>query len=356
MFKFNGRAAEINRVREFRTVNMVKRLGVLTSNRIHLKNYPLNNPTMIFNPAMAIENTTVKLYARIILGYFTYASSVALIEIDLNDIYGGYLDSSHYPAEIVVYPDSKYDLWGVEDPRVGQIDGKLAMTYCGRTVNYFNPAVRTERTLPMMAILEEPREKWRKRCAFRFPEDLRRFVISDKDAFVVRNRLGELLLFHRPHLTDERYYLAVSRLQTEILNQKTSKIEEVYISDTRVPLEPADFEMKIGWATPPIEVGGGEHLVLIHGIDREIECYRVFAVLMKFDGEVEVTAVTPHYIMEPETTYEIYGDRPYTVFPCGAQKIDDKIIISYGAADSAIGLGEIKTDELLSILDKNRVF
>jgi predicted GH43/DUF377 family glycosyl hydrolase len=355
MFKPCNEASKINEIREFKTVNMVKRLGVLTANRIHLKNYPLDNPTMVFNSAMTIENDMIKFYARIILGYFTYASSVALIEIALNDIYGGYLSSSHYPAEIVVYPNSKYDMWGIEDPRIERINDKLVMTYCGRTVNYFNPAVRTERTLPVAAVREGPGEKWKKKCAFRFSDELRRFVISDKDAFVTRNSKGDLLLFHRPHLTDEKYYLTVSKIPKDFISEENQKIEEICVSETKVLLESAGFETKLGWATPPVDVGGGECLLLIHGIGKEIECYRVLAVLMKCDEDIELTAITPYYIMEPEMNYEVYGDRPYTIFPCGAQKIDDKLLISYGAADSALGIGEIKIDELLSVLDKYRI-
>jgi len=35
--------------------------------------------------------------------------------------------------------------------------------------------------------------------------------------------------------------------------------------------------------------------------------------------------------------------------------VDDKLLISYGAADSAIALGEINLTELLSVLDSNRI-
>jgi len=59
--------------------------------------------------------------------------------------------------------------------------------------------------------------------------------------------------------------------------------------------------------------------------------------------------------MEPKTTYELYGDRPMVVFPCGAQIVDDDIIISYGAADAFIGFGAIDFSQLMSILDKNRI-
>jgi predicted GH43/DUF377 family glycosyl hydrolase len=59
--------------------------------------------------------------------------------------------------------------------------------------------------------------------------------------------------------------------------------------------------------------------------------------------------------MKPKEIYETYGDRPFVVFPCGAQMIDDSILISYGAADFAMGIGEIEITELMSILDSNRV-
>jgi predicted GH43/DUF377 family glycosyl hydrolase len=260
----------------------------------------------------------------------------------LNDIYSSKTDS--YDAEIKVYPDCKYDYWGVEDPRVYDVDGKRLMTYCGRTVNYFNPTIKHERTLPVTAIYDK--EKWKKILVFRLPEKLTDYVISDKDAFLIKKK--GFFLFHRLHLTDEKFYLTASKIRDDI---ETKKLKEVRVSDTVAVFEPAGFEQKIGWATPPIKVGR-ENLIFLHGVDRETQCYRVFAVLM--DG-VRVTAVTPYYIMAPKEIYEVYGDRPHVVFPCGAQKIDDKVLISYGATDSVIGIGEVDFTEIMSILDENRL-
>jgi len=59
--------------------------------------------------------------------------------------------------------------------------------------------------------------------------------------------------------------------------------------------------------------------------------------------------------MEPRESYEVYGDRPFTVFPCGMCRLDDKLLISYGAADSAAGIGEIDLIRLMEILDSNRI-
>ncbi len=332
--------------REKQTVDIVKRMCVITASRVHLKRYPVDNPATAFNPAMIWEDGEVLIYARIVLGYFTYASAVAEMFVPERDIRENTF-SGHYTAEITVYPDNRFDLWGVEDPRVYEVDGRRMMTYCGRTVNYFNPTVRTERTLPVTAVYEEG--TWRKICVFRLPPELRGFVISDKDAFIMRTKDG-LKLFHRLHMRDEKFYLVISEIPDDV--PRLESFTEISVNNTALALEPAEFEEKIGWGTPPVEVDG-EYLVLLHGVDVEMKCYRVFAALLNDRGEI--TAVTPHYIMEPKENYEIYGDRPFTVFPCGAQLVDDKLYISYGAADSAVAIGEIDVSELMSVLDSNRI-
>jgi len=332
--------------RENRTVDIVRRLCVITASRVHLKRYPVDNPVTTFNPSIILENHDLIIYGRIVLGYFTYASAVAEIYVPLKDVYTNTY-SGHYTAEITVYPDNKFDMWGVEDPRVYDLEGKRLMTYCGRTVNYFNPTVRTERTLPVTAVLENG--KWRKLCVFRMPEELRGFVISDKDAFIMKTKDG-YKLFHRLHMRDERFYLVISDIPKNVLNLE--EFTEINVDNTSLALETAEFEEKLGWATPPVKIGK-EYLVLLHGVDSEMKCYRVFAALL--NNKAEIVAITPHYIMEPKEKYEVYGDRPFTVFPCGIQLVDDKLLISYGAADSAIALGEIDLTELLSVLDSNRI-
>ena len=330
-----------------KVVDKVKRLGVITPDKVHLKNYPIDNPVTIFNPAILVqENDDVKVYARIVLGYFTYASAVAELTVPLTDIYTLKV-MGHYPAEIVVYPSNKFDIWGVEDPRVCEIDGKLYMTYSGRTVNYFNPTVRVERTLPVTAIYEKA---WRKKFVTRLPEGLRNFLVSDKDAFILKSGSG-LLIFHRPHMTDDKFYLAVSRLP-KMSNRKA--FTELTVEETKVIFEKATFEEKIGWGPPPVQVGK-QYLFLLHAVDRETLSYMVFATLLNLNEEISVEAVTQCYIMKPKMPYEIYGDRPYTIFPCGLQIVDDDVLISYGAADSAVAFGKLDLSELMAMLDKNRL-
>jgi len=234
----------------------------------------------------------------------------------------------------------------VEDPRVNEIEGKLYMTYCGRTVGYFESERKVEKTLPVTAVLTE--EGWKKIAVFRMEEEIRSFVASDKNAFVVKAK--GLYLFHRLHMLNNKFYLSVCEIPEELL--RLQDFREVIIGENITVLEEAPFEEKIGWATPPIKVGD-EYVVLVHGVDRERGVYRVFAVLMNEEGFF--TAVTPFYIMEPKEIYEIYGDRPYVVFPCGADLKGEYIYISYGAADSVVALGRIKLERLLDVLNDNRL-
>ena len=333
---------EVSARRRYETRDIVRRIGVVTADRVRLRGHPISHPLTIFNPAVVIEDEMLVLYARITVGYFKYASAVVELRLNLSDIYGREPPIS--VADIVVYPSNKFDMWGVEDPRVCEIGGRRLMTYCGRTSHYFS-SERNEKVLPVTAAMEN--KCWEKICVFRLPRGLRPFIVSDKDAFIVK--MKALMLFHRLHMTDGSFYLVASPIPESVLALKSFRT--VSLMDTFVAFDAADFESKLGWGTPPVRVGR-EYLLLLHGVDLD-GCYRVFAILM--NENAEVTAVTPEYIMEPREPYEIYGDRPFTVFPCGAATLDDALIISYGAGDSVIGIGEIDLSELMAILDSNRL-
>lgn len=335
----------VKRKRKFETIDIVKRLTVLTAENVELENFPVTTPKTMFNPTLIVEDETLRIFARITLGYYTYTSAVAEFTLKLDEL--EYPFKRKIQAKLVIMPDNRFDFWGVEDPRVYKIDGILYMTYSGRTVNYFRTDIRTERTLPVTAVFKK--NNWRKIAVFRMKEEMRSFIVSDKNAFLMKSK--ELLLFHRPHLLNERFYLSVCSVPQAVL--ELEEFREIEIEHTMTVFEPADFEVKLGWATPPLKINN-EYLVLIHGMDKELYAYRVFAVLM--DGEGKITALTPFYIMEPKEIYEVYGDRPYVVFPCGLGRLGNKLVVSYGTADLGVGIGEIELEELMDILEKNRLY
>lgn len=358
MFPRAPNAREVSKLREFKTVDIARRLCVISPTMVRLRNYSVYtlNPLSIFNPSLLIKGDEVWVYARVILGYYKYVSAIAKISIPLSEILEGKCSVSQYSADIVIYPSTKYDVWGAEDPRVTEILGRPYMVYTGRSVNYFNPGVSRERTLPVVAVsVDRHGFKWSKISVPVMPPEVRPRVISDKNAFPLLTTSGEVLFFHRPHIGKD-FYLAVSRAGKELLRGGDG-VREVQLGGTKVVMEPASFEVKLGWSTPLVEVGGDTYVAIVHGIDREMEVYRALAVLVKYDRDLGIRAVsvTPHYIMEPRESFEIFGDRPYVVYPCGLAKVDENLVVSYGAADYAVGLAEIGLDHLMSILDKFRV-
>ncbi|RLG82580.1 MAG: glycosidase [Thermoprotei archaeon] len=347
--------------RVFETDDIVRRLAVLSSNRVFINNYPISNPAAVFNPAIIVEGDYAKIYARIIVGYFLYVSAIVEINVPLDDIYTGNANINHYSAQTVINPSIRYDIWGTEDPRAYSIDGKYLMTYTGRTVNYFNPAIRVERTLPVTAVRYRSKRwvnEWKKIHIYKLPMELHEHVISDKDAFLVKHN-GVYYLFHRPHMDDESFYLIISKIDNDkdLLSIDVEYPKEIIVKDTVEVLRPSKFEQKVGWATPPIIVGKDKIIAFVHAVDTEIEAYRMFALELELKkDEVVVTAVTPSYIMEPKHPYEIFGDRPYTIFPCGLWRVDDTYLISYGAGDYMVGIGELDLSALHGLLDKGRIY
>ena len=336
--------------------DIVVRSGVLSPNRVVLHNYPISNPIAVFNPAASIDGEHLKVYARIILGYYMYVSNIVEMAIPLEDIFQGYVNTNTYSGDLVIYPSTKYDIWGTEDPRVTVIDGEKYMVYTGRSINYFNPVFRKNRTLPIAAVYDKKRRAWIKKYVFIPSEEVFGEVVSDKDALLYK--VGDTVyLFHRPHLSDESFHLVVSKVE---LKKGRDELAEVVVDNAYTVLAVPDFESKIGWGTPPVPLNeSGDRVVMfLHGVDRDEVVYRVFAAKLKLRGEeIVVEAVTPRYIMEPRTPYEIIGDRPAVVFPCGAVKIDkERVLVTYGAADFVTAFGIVDINALLAELDRGRIY
>ena len=351
---------EALKVRKPVTNDIVIRAGVISPDRIMLHNYPIANPVTAFNPGLHYSKAFngLELFPRIIIGYYRYVSYIARLSIPLNDLFSGYVNTNHYSGEIVVYPSTKYDVWGVEDPRVYELEGKLFMTYTGRTVDYFNPRAIKNRTLPVTAVFDEDHRTWVKEFVFLLNKDKFPEVISDKDAFLHEAGDGNVFVFHRPHFVNDVFHLFVSFIEEGELRNNEGGIKEVVLNNAFKVLEPADFESKLGWASNPIDVDKDHVIVLVHAVDKDEVVYRVFALLLRLSKhDLAIEAVTPHYIMEPRRHYELAGDRPLTVFPCGTVRIgEDTVVLSYGASDSMIGLAVVSLKELMSELDKGRIY
>jgi len=321
--------------RVFRTVDVFKRLAVVPPSSVRIVNHPVGRPVAVFNPALFLEGDELVVLARVVLGYYKYVSAIAEFRLGLSDVLEGSVPEE-VEARVVIWPRDWHDFWGAEDPRGTVVDGVRYVVYTGRTKNYFSDV--HERTVPVIA--REAGGEWVKVGVVRHsrPEA----VVSDKDAFIVREG-GHYFLFHRPHYGGTDFRLAVSKI--------SGLAGEVVVRGAEEVLKPAVFEEKIGWGTPPVEVGSKERLLILHGVDKDLKVYRAFAALMRFDGgEPELVGVSGPYVMEPREAFEVYGDRPMVVFPCGAVRVDDSVLVAYGAADQAVGFAVAKVSEVMDLM------
>ena len=78
--------------------------------------------------------------------------------------------------------------------------------------------------------------------------------------------------------------------------------------------------------------------------------YYVAAALLDFKDPSKVLARRKVPILQPETSYELYGQVNNVVFPCGAVVIGEDLFVYYGGADSVIAVATMKLPELLNSL------
>jgi predicted GH43/DUF377 family glycosyl hydrolase len=330
-------------LREFKTFDIVKRLGVLTPERIYLRNYPLKSPKALFNPALVVENDRAILFARLVVGYYKYISGIAKIEIPLDDILTSAVNDMLYPADLAIYPDTRCDMWGSEDPRLTKIDNLYVMVYTGRTVNYFRSHPVTLRTMPIVAVSRDLRT-WRKVAYIAPPKEHENDLVSDKDAFLFKDSKDNLYLFHRPHTIDGNFHMSITKVDIDFTSHECKRIEVWDVNDV---IKPQPFEEKLGWGTPPVEIGKNKYLALVHAVGKDDSFYRVFPIIIEDSDGIKVREATSYYIFEPKETYEIFGDRTGTIFPCGLSRIGkSELLIAYGAADTFVGFGLVDLSDL----------
>lgn len=113
---------------------------------------------------------------------------------------------------------------------------------------------------------------------------------------------------------------------------------------------------KIGLSPPPIETDRG-WLVMYHAVRRHASgaIYRLGLALFDLLSPDVCLLRGESYMMAPEEEYEIIGDVPYVVFPCGYTVGDDgdQVNLYYGGADSCIAVATGSIRHMLEWLDRN---
>ncbi|MDX1531084.1 MAG: glycosidase, partial [Rhodothermales bacterium] len=234
-------------------------------------------------------------------------------------------------------PDQPSDRFGVEDPRLVQIDGTYYVTYTALGAPAFAPGEQSRVRIGLAQTKDFKRV--RKHGVVGPP-------MTDKDAVLFPRRInGRIAMLHRIHPDIQVAWFD----SLEQLKSPGKKYWEEYLDDLdeHVVLRPAtEWEArKVGAGSPPIETDEG-WLLIYHGVS-ENRTYRAGMALLDLDDPRRVIARTKEPILVPELDFERVGDVDNVVFPTGAALIHDHLHLYYGAADKAIGYAVAPLEDAL---------
>ena len=286
-----------------------------------------------FNPAaIYLDNKVHILYRafsyknKSVIGY---ASSKDGIHLDER------LPEPIYVARKIFEKRAAPDLWcGCEDARLTRIEDTIYMTYTAFNGRIARVAMST------ISVFDFIDKKWN----WSEPVVISSPSFDDKNACFLPEKIdGKFVIFHRPE-----NYIGLNFV--EDLNT----LQEKWLDRSFALIRPRGDKWdnkKIGISAPPMKLKEG-WLLLYHGVSDPGHIYKVGAILLDLKDPTKVLARTDAPLIEPEMDYELFGDVPNVVFPCGAVMIKDEVYLYYGGADTAVGVARMKVKDILSQLTK----
>jgi len=237
-------------------------------------------------------------------------------------------DGLHFSLdpEVTIDPLNALEGYGVEDPRITEIDGVFHITYVAASRMGITTARMTTtdfRTFQRHGTMMHPDQK----DVVLFPEQVG----------------GKYLAFTRPMPGSFGRVLGLWLAESEDL---------VHWGHHRPVAEPRHRlwdEMRIGASLVPIRTDDG-WLEIYHGADR-MNRYAAGALLLDAGDPTKVLARSTRPIMVPEAPYEHDGFLRDVVFPSGHIDLGDgHIRLYYGAADSVLCAADLAIDDVMASL------
>lgn len=230
--------------------------------------------------------------------------------------------------------DSHEECWGIEDPRITKCDDTYYIAYTGYS-----------RSGPLVCLAAT--------------KDFRNFqrlgVVSspeDKDAALFPCRFnGQWILVHRPVPRSES-------IGAHIWLSTSPDLQHWGNPQLLIEARQGGWwdSNKIGLGPPPLETEKG-WLVLYHGVKVTAagSLYRLGLALLDSSDPTKVIGRSDEWVFGPSAPYEVAGDVPGVVFPCGWVLLDDGATIRmyYGAADTTIAVADASLAELLDHIERH---
>jgi predicted GH43/DUF377 family glycosyl hydrolase len=317
----------------------------------------------VLNPAVIQEDGVVKMLYRAFkdgnistIGYCEFDGPVSL--------------RSRNEIPLII-PEEKYEIHGVEDPRIVKIDDVYYITYTGydgknalgclaTTTNLltFNKhgIITPSASLQSYKIALENNNsihgKYFEHLQTYIDRGLihkRKYKVWDKDVVLFPEKIdGHFMMIHRllPGMQWVKFK-EFSDLDKSFWKDYLFHLNQYILMD---PLY--DFEnMHIGAGAPPIKTEAG-WLLINHSVQSTPKGrnYHATAALLDLNDPTKVTHRLIEPLFSPDQDYEKIGYVNNVCFPSGTSLFEDHLYIYYGAADNTIAVAKTKLSELLNHL------
>ncbi|ARI76287.1 BtaManbiosPhlase [Halobacillus mangrovi] len=226
--------------------------------------------------------------------------------------------------EPFIYPGTSAESWGVEDPRVTQIQDTYYIQYSA--ISEKGVAVGLISTRDFVSY---------ERLGLIFPPE-------NKDVAILPEKInGKYYALHRPvpkGIGQPEIWIAESDNLVNWGNHKhLLGLSEDGWDNGRIGGGAVPFKTKEGW------------LEIYHAADKD-DRYCLGAVLLDLNDPSKVIAKTFEPILSPEADYETHGFFGKVVFTCGVTLQDDLVRIYYGVSDTSMAICEMQVEDILSRL------
>ena len=227
-------------------------------------------------------------------------------------------------------PESSYESFGIEDPRITLLDGTYWINYTAVSEHGIATGLASTKDFK------------------RFDRHGIIFPPPNRDVTIFPQKIGgRYVALHRPMpegLGHPAIWIATS---SDLLSWGGHRI----VAAAR----PGSWDdVKIGGGAVPFKVHANRQdawLAIYHGVTGSPPTYSLGALLLDQYDPSKVIARSREPILRPEAAYEREGFFGSVVFTCGALADGDLVRIYYGAADDVTAVADLSLDEILAGLE-----
>jgi len=228
-----------------------------------------------------------------------------------------------------------HESWGVEDPRISWVAELQSWVIAYTSFGPGGPGLSLATTQDFRSV--------QRLGMVRAPED-------KNGALLPRRIGGDWVLLHRP--------VTAHTHRADIWLSRSTDLHSWSAPEPVLAARPGGWwdSARIGIGPSPIETPHG-WLLIYHGVRQTVAgaLYRAGLALLDLDNPTIVVRRCDEWVLGPHERYELMGDVPGVIFPCGVVVNPelDELRLYYGAADSCIGLATARYSDVISYVTEH---